>query len=826
MKATEMNDATTAKNLLQRLCGLGALAMLSLLAACGGGSDLMSAAAETHTVSGTVSGLRQSSLGLKVQISSGETIPSLSDGTFTFPTALLVGTSYVVTIVQQPINPHQTCVVNNGSGVVGNADITNIAIVCPYDATHTIGGTVSGLVIGTTLSLAYHGGNLSAPVPLSITANGAFTFADVQTSAISGVDYGVQVSSQPVNPAQSCVVSNGTGTIGSADVSNVNIVCGPATGSFTVGFTIRGLRYTTANVGLLEIVTNGGDRMAFRGDGSYQFPTALATGSTYNVTIAQQPAYPAQLCVVRNGNGTIGTANVTDVVIDCPFGTTYPIGGTVSGLSGTHLILKYVGSNSLTDTQLDLNSDGSFVFDDSRTSAVSGVRYQVSVLVQPTNPAQNCTIASGATGTISSSPISNVVVTCGPPLCVPPTGAGTRHGSISTAESWTYAASPHIIPFDVSLGAAVTIEPCAVVRMAANSTMTINPAGSLIVEGAPGRPVTFEPLVAGAPWATIRAMGGVLSMTHAVVTGGGAPQATAAAYWGALRMQPPGSTGMLHVDDVEIAGSMSQGVYVAGSVGFDATSQNLRVHGSVGYPVHVYARVVGSVPSGVYTGNGHDAIAIAGSGGPVIDAQTMHDRGVPYHVGSGADGGRMDVAAAVGSVAVLTIEPNVTIQFPPGGGLVVDASGGASTPSRGALIAIGEPFPRQIVFTSDQGATAAAGDWLGIEFGGILDPRNLMQQVSVKYAGGATVSGSNSCPYPGRVGPNYAAVRIKGAPSSEFITNSEIFASGRDGIDRGWRSDAQPDFLSGNTFTAPIAGCKQTTPSTAAGVCPASPPCP
>ena len=59
-----MNDATTAKNLLQRLCGLGALAMLSLLAACGGGSDLMSAAAETHTVSGTVSGLRQSSLGL------------------------------------------------------------------------------------------------------------------------------------------------------------------------------------------------------------------------------------------------------------------------------------------------------------------------------------------------------------------------------------------------------------------------------------------------------------------------------------------------------------------------------------------------------------------------------------------------------------------------------------------------------------------------------------------------------------------------------------------------------------------------------------------
>src|SRR5207344_2686943 len=98
-----------------------------------------------------------------------------------------------------------------------------------------------------------------------------------------------------------------------------------------------------------------------------------------------------------------------------------------------------------------------------------------------------------------------------------------------------------------------------------------------------------------------------------------------------------------HVDDVEIAGSLSQGVYINGPVGFDATSQNLRVHDSAGYPVHVYARVLGSVPSGTYTGNGRDAIAIAGSGGPVLDAQTMHARGVPYHVGSGSDGGRMDV---------------------------------------------------------------------------------------------------------------------------------------------------------------------------------------
>ena len=800
------------------------LAMLGFLAACGGGGGGGAAPATSFNVSGTVSGLRTSALGLTVQINGGS-VTFLADGTFTFPTPLPSGTAYSVTILTQPTKPDQTCTVSNGTGTVGNADVTNIAVVCPYGATHTVGGTVTGLVAGSTVGLLYYGDNIGAFVPLDVAANGPFAFPDVRTSATSGVFWNIVVSAQPVNPNQSCVLTNGNGQIASADVTDVSVVCGPPTSTHTVGFTITGLRENDGNFGFLQLKNNGGNEMAFRGDGSYQFATALASGSAYNVTISQQPSFPAQTCVVQNGTGTITSLNITDVVINCPFGATYPIGGTVSGLLGTHLILQHNASNSLSDTLVDVNSNGAFVFDAAKTSDLSGTQYVVKVLVQPANPAQNCTITSGATGTVGTSPVTNVAVSCGPPLCVPPTGAGTQHGSISAAETWTYAASPHIIPFDVSIGAAVTIEACAVVQMAANSTMTINPTGSLLANGTPGRPVTFEPRVAGAPWATIRNLGGVLSMDHAVVAGGGAPQATPVAYWGALRMQPSGSTGTLHLDDVEIADSMSQGVYVPGRIGFDASSQNLRVHGSVGYPVHVYARVVGSVPSGTYTGNGHDAIAIAGSGGPVIDAQTMHDRGVPYHVGSGADSGRMDVAAPVGSVAVLTIEPNVTIQFPPGGSLVVDASGGASTAARGALVAIGTPT-QPITFTSDQGLASAAGDWLGISFGGLLDTRNVMQNTKVKFAGGATVSGSNSCPYPGRVGPNYAAIRIYGAPpAGEFITSSEIVSSLRDGIDRGWRSDLQPDFLAGNTFTA-IAGCKETTPATQNNVCPATPPCP
>jgi hypothetical protein len=100
-----------------------------------------------------------------------------------------------------------------------------------------------------------------------------------------------------------------------------------------------------------------------------------------------------------------------------------------------------------------------------------------------------------------------------------------------------------------------------------------------------------------------------------------------------------------------------------------------------------------------------------------------------------------------------------------------------------------------------------------------------VQNVRVEFAGGATTSSSNSCPYPGRVGQNDAAIRIFGPPSTQFITNTEILASLRDGIDRGWRADLQPDFLATNTFTA-VAACKQTTPRTFNGVCPANPLCP
>ncbi len=218
---------------------------------------------------------------------------------------------------------------------------------------------------------------------------------------------------------------------------------------------------------------------------------------------------------------------------------------------------------------------------------------------------------AGAPFAAGGSPYSIAITGTSVPPCVAPAGTGTTHGSINVAETWTEEGSPHIVPFDINISAPVSIEACAVVRIATGGTITITPSGSMIALGAPGRAVTFEALTAGASWSSIRNLGGTLSLTHALLTGGGAPLNTNPAYAGVLHMQSPNTVGTLHVDDVEIADSASQGIYINDSVGFDATSRNLRIHDAVGFPLHVYARVIGSIPSGDYTGNGRDEIGIA-----------------------------------------------------------------------------------------------------------------------------------------------------------------------------------------------------------------------
>ena len=134
-----------------------------------------------------------------------------------------------------------------------------------------------------------------------MSANGSFTFA---APVNGGGAYAVTVLTQPSTPAQTCTVTNGSGTA-SANVTNVAIDC--VTGAFGISGTVSGLLTS----GSVVLQNNGADNKPISADGAFSF-TAQHSGTAYAVTVLTQPTTPAaQTCTVANGTGTVGSAAVS-----------------------------------------------------------------------------------------------------------------------------------------------------------------------------------------------------------------------------------------------------------------------------------------------------------------------------------------------------------------------------------------------------------------------------------------------------------------------------------------------------------------------------------
>jgi hypothetical protein len=171
-----------------------------------------SVAPTTYSVGGDVSGL--TGTGLQLQNNGADTLPVATDGPFTFVTELADNATYAVTVSAQPTG--QTCSVTNGSGAIAATNVTNVAVTCVTNVipTYSVGGMVSGLT-GAGLVLQNNGGDA-----LAIAADDQFAFA---TELTDGAAYAVTVSTQPTG--QTCSVTNGSGTIATADVTNVAVAC-------------------------------------------------------------------------------------------------------------------------------------------------------------------------------------------------------------------------------------------------------------------------------------------------------------------------------------------------------------------------------------------------------------------------------------------------------------------------------------------------------------------------------------------------------------------------------------------------------------------------
>jgi hypothetical protein len=140
---------------------------------------------------------------------------------------------------------------------------------------------------------------------------------------------------------------------------------------------------------------------------SFAFPTALQNGTSWNITVTGQPAYPpaAQTCTVTQAmTGTIASNSVVSVKVSCAT-RQFMIGGNVTGLNpGGTVVLRDNGGDDKTIT-----ANGTFTF---ATKISSGFTYAATVKNQPAG--QFCAVTMGS-GTVANGDVNTIVVTCGDP---------------------------------------------------------------------------------------------------------------------------------------------------------------------------------------------------------------------------------------------------------------------------------------------------------------------------------------------------------------------------------------------------------------------------
>jgi hypothetical protein len=679
--------------------------------------------------------------------------------------------------------------------------------------THTVGGSVSGLQ-GTGLVLQDNLGN-----DLPIVSSGTFVFT---TAIAAGGAYSVTVKTQPTNAWQTCTVSGGSGTVAAANITGVVVTC--VTNTYSVGGAISGL----AGVGLV-LQDNATDDLGAGASSAFTFPTKIASGKAYAVTVKSQPTSPSQTCTPTTASGTITNAAVTNVAVTC-ITNTYSVGGTVTGLVGTGMILE---DNSAGD--LTISGNGGFTF---ATAIASGSTYNVTVLTQPGGPTQACSVSS-ASGTVTNGAVTTVAVNCAPPVtaCGTPNGTVVQHASNVVAdETWAGAGTVHIVASTISVlaPATLTIQKCAIVRLGAGAQIVVRggtAAGSIATLLADGDdPATgvvyFASNDANQRWGSLEGSNAnsYIQLNNAQLAGGGAT--TAGTRNATIEMHGTSNSTLpdpvLKVNTVIISDMQGAGVYLDNAA-FTTDSQFLAISNSPDYAMAMSAMALGSIPSYIGTANAHDEALVVGNANIFAD-MTVHKR-LPIHfhtTGVRVAGGPPSFVPTV----TLTLDAGVVFRFENIAGtptMMTFGTNGQSQDQNGVLIANGNPFDPVIFTTGLDTPPALDTDyWAGIWL--LTSNGSQLQNVVFEYAGGDASIGPVNCgPFDPSINQQarHTAPLLVGdgtdqqyIPPASLITGSTFRNNiGNFAIDSVWENSTRtfgPSLHNDNTFTSPGKFCPQS----------------
>jgi 6-phosphogluconolactonase (cycloisomerase 2 family) len=226
----------------------------------------------------------------------------------------------------------------------------------------------------------------------------------------------------------------------------------PRSATYTVGGTVTGL----SGSGLFLHAGFGND-LRVSAAGTFTFDTHVVSGTRYSVFVAAQPSSPAQYCSVANASGIVAAANVTNVSVTCANG--YTVGGTVSGLVGSGLVIQISASGYsaggrpvIVGNPLQINSNGAFSFDRVYPGNTSNGTF-VRIRQQPASPTQLC-VVNNARISIQAANVTDVAVVCSQFAYFPNAGDSTVSAYTVDAASGALAAvgtpvatgtSPHAI---------------------------------------------------------------------------------------------------------------------------------------------------------------------------------------------------------------------------------------------------------------------------------------------------------------------------------------------------------------------------------------------
>ncbi len=194
----------------------------------------------------------------------------------------------------------------------------------PLGSNATVSGTLTGMPAGSSMVVTDNGSD-----PLTLTANGRFTFP---AHLSPGSTYYVQIKMPP--PSTYCIVTNGNGTIGFTNVTNVAVTCS-TTPLYSVSGTLSGLR--TGDV--VAIQNNLIDTLTLGNNGLFTFSSPVQNNASYNVTVFAQPS--AGPCTVLNGAGAVTGANVTSVLVSCNTVSTLAGSGVAGATDGTGIAASF-----------------------------------------------------------------------------------------------------------------------------------------------------------------------------------------------------------------------------------------------------------------------------------------------------------------------------------------------------------------------------------------------------------------------------------------------------------------------------------------------------